>query len=153
MTIHSIEPHDPSPGEVIRNLETRLAMLERDNNILRRQLADAENRLCEIDLKAMSQGRHERLAVEVGALCDRKNEAYGNTGTSTGKMLAYFYPNGVPVDQYNRMLILARMFDKIARLTNLGGGRRALGEDAARDLVGYALVLCDLLDSEEGDEE
>lgn len=138
--------------EVLREKAIASA-LEKENASLRSQVLALKlkvtNLAQEIETRELGVGRYESLAVSVGRLCDEKNEAYGNTGSSTGKVLEYFYPNGVMPSHYNRMLILARMFDKIARLSNLGGGRRALGEDAARDLVGYALVLCGALEQEE----
>ena len=86
------------------------------------------------------------LAAELAELLERKRAAYGNNMEIAPKVLELLYPNGVPVSAYPTMLLLVRILDKIARLST-GGGRWALGEDAWKDIAGYA--LCALHDFQE----
>ena len=88
------------------------------------------------------------IAAELGGMLDRKRLAYGDNMTIAPKILELLYPNGVPVSAYPTMLLLVRILDKIARLAT-GGGRFALGEDAWKDIAGYA--LCALYDFGERD--
>ena len=78
-------------------------------------------------------------AVQVAELVTEKNKAYGNSSESSVEFFKLLYPNGVPVEQYQNVLLFARMFDKLKRIANNQEGFQ--GEDAKQDLLGYALLL------------
>lgn len=76
----------------------------------------------------------EAIALEIGALVAKKNKAYGDSYSNTGKHLALLYPNGVKVEQYTYLLLTARILDKLSRLA------QGQLEDTLEDLTGYPLV-------------
>lgn len=81
--------------------------------------------------------RFLQIATEVGALCDEKNKAYGDSFAKTGDFLRLLYPNGIPPEKYGDALCLVRMWDKMKRIAT---DRDALGESPYRDIAGYALL-------------
>lgn len=78
------------------------------------------------------------IAIEMGNLVTQKNAAYGDSFARSGEFLKLLYPNGARPDQYNDMLAFARMFDKFSRIAT---DENAFGEDPARDLVGYSILM------------
>lgn len=80
--------------------------------------------------------------VEVGAalgrLVDEKQKAYGNSFGNTGKLLKMLYPDGVRPDQYDDLLAMTRMIDKLFRIATK---KDAYGESPWRDIAGYALLM------------
>lgn len=90
-------------------------------------------------LAAQHPGIFHRMAAEVADLTETKNKAYGNQAPA---VLRALYPRGISVEQLDEALWVARCVDKLCRIANGAGG--SLGEDAWRDLMGYALrVLAD----------
>jgi hypothetical protein len=79
-----------------------------------------------------------RIAKEMGELVTQKNAAYGDSFARSGEFLRLLYPKGARPDQYNDLLAFARMFDKFSRIAT---DEDAFGEDPARDLVGYAILM------------
>ena len=78
-----------------------------------------------------------KIGLEVGELVDRKNSAYGNSFAKSAAFFTLLYPEGIKPAQYTNVLLLARIFDKIVRITN---DPYALDEDAFRDIAGYGLL-------------
>lgn len=83
--------------------------------------------------------KYAKLGFDLGEICDEKNAAYGDSADVTGDIFRVLYPQQILPYQYDDMLLMARICDKLCRISR-GGGRTALGEDAWRDLVGYALI-------------
>jgi len=83
-------------------------------------------------------GPLQKIALEMGELVTEKNTAYGDSFARSGEFLKLIYPKGARPDQYNDMLAFARMFDKMSRIAT---NEDAFGEDPARDLVGYAILM------------
>lgn len=82
----------------------------------------------------------EELAKEIGTVLQEKHEQYGGDSgadscEAAGEILKVLYPDGVSVDQYQDMLLLVRIFDKLFRIANGNMGE----ESAWMDLGGYAL--------------
>ena len=74
-------------------------------------------------------------ATEVGNLLEEKNKAYGNAFDTAGDFLRLLYPQGVQPNQYNDMLCLVRIFDKMKRI--------ATGdptENSWQDISGYGIL-------------
>lgn len=82
-------------------------------------------------------GKYQELANEIGALVDAKNHAYGNSFAQTGEFLKFLYPDGIPVEKYDDMLCIVRIFDKLKRIATK---KDAFGESPYKDIVGYALL-------------
>ena len=79
----------------------------------------------------------EGIAVEVAALCSKKREAYGDSFSGAGRVLRELYPNGIHSAQYDDLLAVTRMLDKLFRLAT---SPNAFGESPWMDLAGYALL-------------
>lgn len=80
---------------------------------------------------------YEKLAQDIGRLVDEKSRAYGDSAGVAGEFFKLLFPDGIPVSQYNNVLLFARMFDKIKRIAT---DRDSFNEDPFNDLVGYALL-------------
>lgn len=89
--------------------------------------------------------KYETIGQKIGALVDRKNQAYGDSFNQSHQFLELLYPDGVKVEQYSDMLALVRMFDKMMRIANK---KEAFDENPFKDLAGYAI-----LKSEDGGDE
>lgn len=82
--------------------------------------------------------KNAAAALEIGELCDAKNEAYGNSFHVSGEFLKILWPHGVPVSAYQDMLTIARVFDKMMRIATK---KDAFGEDPWKDIGGYAILM------------
>ena len=82
--------------------------------------------------------KYEEIGAEIGRLVDEKQRAYGRSFDKSGQILRLLYHYGVKVEQYDDLLAMVRIIDKLFRIaTNKG----ALGEDPWRDIAGYALLM------------
>lgn len=81
----------------------------------------------------------KKMALEVAALVEEKNAAYGNSHEKVADFFRLLYPNGIKPEQYGDSLTLARIFDKFMRIAS--GNEAFQQEDARKDIVGYALLL------------
>lgn len=79
----------------------------------------------------------KKIAAEIGDLVQQKNQAYGDSFVKAGEILRILYPEGVAPDQYQDLLAVARILDKLFRIAT---DRDALGESPWRDLCGYSLL-------------
>lgn len=80
---------------------------------------------------------YAKLGKEIGELVNKKQKAYGDSHGKAGDILRILYPNGVKPEQYDDMLTLVRIIDKMFRIaTDID----AFGESPYRDLVGYGLL-------------
>jgi len=80
---------------------------------------------------------YRETAEEIGRLVEEKNEAYGNSFAKSEEMLKILYPDGIPEDSYEDVLLLARIFDKMMRIANK---KEAFDEDPYRDIAGYGIL-------------
>jgi hypothetical protein len=78
------------------------------------------------------------LGQEIGAIVERKQEAYGDSFGRSGAVLRALYPNGVRPDQLDDMLAVVRIVDKLFRIATEPA---ALGESPGRDIAGYGLLI------------
>ena len=81
-------------------------------------------------------GKYEVLGKAIGALVDVKNSQYGDAFHQTGRILAILYPEGVTPEQYDDMLAVVRILDKLFRIANGKQGN----EDPWQDIAGYGLL-------------
>lgn len=93
-------------------------------------------------------GRFLHVGQEIGQLVEEKNAAYGDSFARSGAILRVLYPNGVKPEQYDDMLGIVRVLDKLFRIAN---DKRAFGESPWRDITGYGIlgVARDTADSTE----
>jgi len=80
---------------------------------------------------------YRETAEEIGQLVEEKNEAYGNSFAKSEEMLKILYPDGIPEDSYEDVLLLARIFDKMMRIANQ---KEAFDEDPYKDIAGYGVL-------------
>jgi hypothetical protein len=77
------------------------------------------------------------IARQVGELVCEKNRAYGGSFEDAPKLLLLLYPDGVKPAQYQDMLLLVRIFDKMKRIAT---DRDAFGESPYHDIAGYGIL-------------
>lgn len=87
--------------------------------------------------KAKSKGSFEEIGSEIGRLVSVKNAAYGNSFATSGHALRLLYPNGIEPDQYDDVLTIVRVWDKMMRIAT---DKNALGESPYVDIAGYAIL-------------
>lgn len=76
-------------------------------------------------------------AVEVANLVIEKQVAYGDAFGQAGRVLEILYPAGIKCEQYNDVLTIVRVLDKLFRIANQ---KEAFGEDPWKDIMGYGLL-------------
>ena len=78
-----------------------------------------------------------QLGDAVGDLVHDKQRAYGDSFGRSGECLRQMFPEGITTAQYDDLLTIARILDKLFRLAN---DPSAFDENPYRDIVGYALL-------------
>lgn len=76
------------------------------------------------------------LAVQVGELVTRNQVQYGRSFDKSGDVLRIFYPDGIQPEQYDDLLAVTRIVDKLFRIASGNQGE----ENAYKDLCGYGLL-------------
>jgi len=82
--------------------------------------------------------KYENIGREIGQLVDEKQKAYGRAFQITPRIFRILYPNGIKPEQYDDMLTLVRIMDKIVRISN--GDKWVFSESPYRDIAGYGLL-------------
>ena len=77
------------------------------------------------------------IGEEVGKLVSDKQKAYGDSFGRSGECLKQMYPNGIQPHQYNDLLTIVRILDKLFRIAN---DPEAFEENPYQDIVGYGLL-------------
>ena len=80
---------------------------------------------------------YRRIAAEIGDIVESKQEAYGDSFGQSGAVLRILYPEGLWPEQYDDMLAVARIIDKLFRVAT---DRDAFGESPFRDIAGYGIL-------------
>lgn len=81
--------------------------------------------------------QYRARGVEVINTVIDKQKAYGDSFGNMGKILRVLYPDGIKPEQYDDMLAVTRIQDKIFRIANK---KSAFGESPYKDICGYALL-------------
>ena len=76
------------------------------------------------------------IGKNIGDLVAEKQKQYGDSFGRAGDVLKVLYPDEIKPDQYDEMLSITRVLDKIFRLTEGDQG----DESAWQDIAGYALL-------------
>lgn len=79
----------------------------------------------------------EELGRTIGKLVTCKQKNYGDSFGRSGECLRQMYPNGIEPEQYDDLLTIARMLDKLFRIAT---NPDAFDENPFGDLAGYALL-------------
>lgn len=93
--------------------------------------------LKESESPEVTKGKFEVVAEEIAKLVSVKNKAYGDSFKKSGNVIRELYPTGVKPEQYDDMLSIVRILDKLFRIATY---KNALGEDPWKDVMGYALL-------------
>lgn len=80
---------------------------------------------------------YEEIGKSIGILVAEKNKAYGDSFFKAGNILKELYPNGIGPDEYQNMLAIIRVIDKLFRLAT---NKDAFGESPWNDICGYAIL-------------
>lgn len=78
-----------------------------------------------------------KIGEEVGKLVGEKQVAYGDSFGRSGECLRQMYPDGIKPDQYDDLLTIARVLDKLFRIAS---NPEAFGENPYKDIVGYGIL-------------
>ena len=85
----------------------------------------------------MKNNIFSELGNSVGEIVHDKQLAYGDSFGRSGECLRQMFPKGIELNQYDDLLTIARILDKLFRLAN---DPRAFDENPYQDIVGYALL-------------
>ena len=77
------------------------------------------------------------IGFEVGELVTKKQKAYGDSFGRSGECLRQMFPEGIKPEQYDDLLTIARILDKLFRIAN---NPDAFEENPYQDIVGYGLL-------------
>lgn len=83
-------------------------------------------------------GRFEEVAIAIGKLTDEKNRAYGDSYARSTEIIRILYPHGVQPEQYQDMLAIVRVLDKLFRIAT---SKNAFGESPWNDIAGYGVLM------------
>ena len=78
-----------------------------------------------------------KMGELVGKIVKEKQAAYGDSFGKSGECLRQMYPDGIKPEQYDDLLTIARMLDKLFRIATDPG---AFEENPYQDIVGYGLL-------------
>ena len=76
-------------------------------------------------------------AVRIAEVVKEKQAAYGDSFGKAGDILRILYPSGINPNQYQDMLAVVRIIDKLFRIATK---KDAFGESPWQDICGYALL-------------
>jgi hypothetical protein len=79
----------------------------------------------------------EKLGSDTGHLVAEKQKAYGDSFGKSGECLRQMFPTGIEPSQYDDLLTIVRVLDKLFRIAN---NPDAFEENPWRDICGYALL-------------
>jgi hypothetical protein len=85
----------------------------------------------------MKHDERVALAVEIAEIVNKKQAAYGDSFGKAGDVLRLMYPDRIEPIQYDDMLCVVRIIDKLFRIAT---DNDPDGESPYRDIVGYGLL-------------
>ena len=80
---------------------------------------------------------YSQRGKEIGELVERKNKVYGDSFAKSGDILRILYPNGMEPDQYDDVLAIVRIIDKLFRIAT---DRDGLDESPYEDIARYSIL-------------
>ena len=87
-----------------------------------------------INMARVDISQYENIALKIGQLVESRQSTYGDSFGKSGKILEIMYPNGIEVSQYNELLSIVRILDKLFRLS------QGQLKDTYEDICGYAIL-------------
>lgn len=84
---------------------------------------------------------YRSLGAQIGVIVEEKNKTYGDSYNRGGDVIRVLYPNGIRPDQYDDVLAMARIVDKLFRVATRDPLQTdPAGESPWLDLAGYGLL-------------
>lgn len=83
------------------------------------------------------ENKYHDIAFQVADTVTKKQAAYGDSFGRAGNCLREMYPNGIKLEQYDDLLTIARVLDKLFRVAH---EKNAFGESPWGDIAGYSLL-------------
>lgn len=80
---------------------------------------------------------YPELGQKIGETVEKKQAAYGDSFNKSGEIIRILYPQPIRPEQYDDMLCITRIVDKLFRIAT---SRDALGESPYLDIAGYAML-------------
>lgn len=81
------------------------------------------------------------IGAQIGELVACKQVQYGDAYGRSGQILRVLYPDGVRPDQYDDLLAITRVVDKLFRIAQRGeNGKDLGGESPWADIAGYGIL-------------
>lgn len=93
-----------------------------------------------VSISMSTKGSYEELGSQVGNLVDEKQKAYGDSFNRSGDILRSLYPDGIKTEDYDDMLAIVRIVDKLFRVAT-HGSKDPMKESPGRDIAGYGLLM------------
>ena len=81
--------------------------------------------------------KFDKIGAQVGHIVQQKQRAYGDSFGKSGECLRQMYPEGVKPEQYDDLLTITRILDKLFRIAN---NPTAFDENPYQDIVGYGIL-------------
>jgi hypothetical protein len=106
-----------------------------------------------VTLEDISMGKFQKLANDIGAFTDMKNQQYGSSVDATYKMIQvlmerYTYDENqylIPKELLQHLLLTVRVMDKQNRIFNNPSGKGD-SESPWKDVTGYGLIGIDMVE-------
>ena len=90
-----------------------------------------------MNLTMKADNNYDSIGWDVGQLVQAKQTAYGDSFGRSGECLRQMFPQGIKQTQYDDLLTIARILDKLFRIAN---DPKAFDENPWQDIVGYGLL-------------
>jgi len=113
------------------------AELDRLRGIVGEQVTEISDLKDEINSLIKPISEYEEHGASIGAMVALKQKAYGDSFGKAGDVLRILYPGGITPEQYDDLLSVARVVDKLFRIAT---DKDALGESPYRDIAGYGIL-------------
>jgi len=94
-----------------------------------------------VNISRLRLTEYSETGRKVGEVVEEKQKLYGDSYGKSGNVLKILYPEGVLPQQYEDLLFVTRMLDKLFRFTSgTPANRLEQDESPVGDMVGYCLL-------------
>lgn len=102
------------------------------------RIADKHPHLFELEEEQEdSKESYEAIGANIGRLVTQKQAQYGDSFGTAPKILTLLYPDGVKLDQYDSLLTVVRVLDKLKRVATAHPSDK---ESPWEDITGYSIL-------------
>lgn len=93
--------------------------------------------ICSEEKVKKTRGLYADIGYAIGCLVDKKQAQYGDSFGRSGLVLRILYPDGIRPDQYDGLLAVTRIVDKLFRIAT---GHPGDAENPFEDIAGYGIL-------------